>query len=125
MKQGLWQCGQCRQWWIYKVEPHTERLNRECLRCGKRVRATIDRRPGRRGRPATVRVEQRPSYMPHSALEHERQARNKHWRRRPAIDEFTRASKLEEWGRMVKKNEISPAAVGGSIEPFLDEEEIE
>ena len=97
MKQGLWQCGQCRQWWIYKVEPHTERLNRECLRCGKRVRATIDRRPGRRGRPATVRVEQRPSYMPHSSLEHERQARNKHWRRRPAIDEFTRASKLEEW----------------------------
>jgi len=98
MKQGLWQCGQCRQWWIYKVEPHTTLLNRECLRCGKRVRATIDRRPGRRGRPATVRVEQRPSYMPHSALEHERQARNKHWRRRPAIDEFTRASKLEEWG---------------------------
>ena len=97
MKQGLWQCGQCRQWWIYKVEPHTTLLNRECLRCGKRVRATIDRRPGRRGRPATVRVEQRPSYMPHSALEHERQARNKHWRRRPAIDEFTRASKLEEW----------------------------
>ena len=97
MKQGLWQCGQCRQWWIYKVEPHTERLNRECLRCGKRVRATIDRRPGRRGRPATVRVEQRPSYMPHTALEHERQARNKHWRRRPAVDEFTRASKLEEW----------------------------
>jgi len=44
-----------------------------------------------------VRVEQRPSYMPHSALEHERQARNKHWRRRPAIDEFTRASTLEEW----------------------------
>jgi len=44
-----------------------------------------------------VRVEQRPSYTPHSALEHERQARNKHWRRRPAIDEFTRASKLEEW----------------------------
>jgi hypothetical protein len=35
--------------------------------------------------------------MPHSSLEHERQARNKHWRRRPAIDEFTRASKLEEW----------------------------
>jgi len=97
MKQGLWQCGQCRQWWIYKVEPHTTLLNRECLRCGKRVRATIDRRPGRRGRPATVRVEQRPSYTPHSALEHERQARNKHWRRRPAIDEFTRASKLEEW----------------------------
>ena len=97
MKQGLWQCGQCRQWWIYKVQPHTERLNRECLRCGQRVRATIDRRPGRRGRPATVRVEQRPSYTPHSALEHERQARNKHWRRRPAVDEFTRASKLEEW----------------------------
>jgi hypothetical protein len=35
--------------------------------------------------------------MPHSALEHERQARNEHWRRRPAVDEFTRASKLEEW----------------------------
>jgi len=97
MKQGLWQCSRCRQWWIYKVQPHTTRLNRKCLRCDQRVRATIDRAPGRRGRPATVKVEQRPSYMPHSALEHERQARNKHWRRRPAVDEFTRASKLEEW----------------------------
>jgi len=54
--------------------------------------------------------------MPHSSLEHERQARNKHWRRRPAIDEFTRASKLEEFNQRTDLSQSSSVGKKEEIE---------
>jgi len=54
--------------------------------------------------------------MPHSSLEHERQARNKHWRRRPAVDEFTRASKLEEFNQRTDLSQSSSVGKKEEIE---------
>ena len=80
-----------------------ESLDKICHKCGRRNRATIWRKPGRRGRHQKTIVMGRPSYMPLHALQEEARRRNDAMGRPRKREGFTRASELEEF--RVRKDE--------------------
>ena len=90
-----------------------ESLDKICHGCGLRNRATIWRKPGRRGRHQKTIVMGRPSYMPLHARDQEAKRRNAAMGRPRSIgfqrvpgggpEGFTRASELEEF--RVRKDE--------------------
>ena len=86
-----------------------ESLDKICHKCGRRNRATIWRKPGRRGRHQKTIVMGRPSYMPLHALDQEVKRRNAAMGRPRKFEGFKQASKLDvdPVGRMfeVKKDE--------------------
>ena len=71
-------------------------LDKICHGCGRRNRAMIWRKPGRRGRHQKTIVMGRPSYMPLHALQQEAKRRNAAMGR-PRREGFVRASELEEF----------------------------
>ena len=72
-------------------------LDKICHGCGRRNRAMIWRKPGRRGRHQKTIVMGRPSYMPLQALREEAKRRNASMGRPRKQGGFTRASELEEF----------------------------
>lgn len=109
MKRGIWRCWKCKRHWVYNVEDRIESLDKICHKCGRRNRATIWRKPGRRGRHQKTVVMGRPSYMPLHALQEEAKRRNAAMGRPRKFEGFKQASKLDvdPVGRMfeVKKDE--------------------
>jgi len=97
MKRGIWRCWKCKRHWVYNVADRIESLDKICLKCGRRNRATIWRKPGRRGRHQKTIVMGRPSYMPLHALQEEAKRRNAAMGRPRKQEGFTRASELEEF----------------------------
>ena len=112
MKRGLWHCSRCKRIWIYNVEDHIMKLDKICHGCGKRNRATIYRKPGKRGRGRKTIVEPRPSYMPLHALEKERQ--NKMAYKGKPTKSFRRASEIPK---------PKPKAWGIAALPFTGDQE--
>jgi len=86
-----------------------ESLDKICHKCGRRNRATIWRKAGRRGRHQKTIVMCRPSYMPLHALAQEVKRRNAAMGRPRKFEGFKQASTLDvdPVGRMfeVKKND--------------------
>ena len=103
MKRGIWRCWKCKRHWVYNVDDRVEKLDKICHGCGRRNRATIWRKEGRRGRHAKAMVMCRPSYMPLHALDQEVKRRNAAMGRPRKREGFTRASELEEF--RVRKDE--------------------
>ena len=76
MRQGVWQCPECGIHQVWKAKVGTERLDRSCEHCGKRVRAKLDRSSSGQGRRRSVRIWERESSVNESELEHEARRRD-------------------------------------------------
>ena len=76
MRQGVWQCPECGIHQVWKAKVGTERLDRNCEHCGKRVRAKLDRSSSGQGRRRSVRIWERESSVNESELEHEARRRD-------------------------------------------------
>ena len=109
MRQGVWQCRSCRQWWYWKIHRSTTLFDRRCPKCQTRHRTVLDRRPGRRGRPLQFQFQQRPSYEPRSAIRQELIRRNQFVEKRRSeeakyqqleLGTFVKASELRTQGEM-------------------------
>ena len=85
MRQGVWQCPECSKHQVWKAKVGTERLDRSCEHCGKRVRAKLDRSLSGQGRRRSVRIWEREAGVSDSELEHEAKRRNS------AVDEPSNA----------------------------------
>lgn len=109
MRQGLWQCPPCRQWWYWRIYPTNSNplFDRRCPKCQHRSRTVLDRKPGGRGKPREFVFMERPSYMPRRAIRKELENRNAIVNKR-RIDEqrfqqlklgtFVKASELDDGG---------------------------
>ena len=76
MRQGVWQCPECNIHQVWKAKSGTERLDRNCEHCGKRVRAKLDRSSSGQGRKRSVRIWERESGISDSELQQEAERRN-------------------------------------------------
>lgn len=76
-RHGLWCCRGCGFHWYWSVDELTLKLDRKCPKDGHRIQATLDRRPGNRGRPRTDPIIEYPSYRPESTIRSEQKARNR------------------------------------------------
>ena len=77
MKKGLYQCPQCLQWWGWQCRDSTAHLQRKCRKCGKKVRAQLERHWMGRGRPRGWTMLHRPSHTSDQALTGECRTRNR------------------------------------------------
>ena len=71
MRQGVWQCPECSIHQVWKAKAGTERLDRSCEHCGKRIRAKLDRSSSGQGRRRSVRIWERDSGVSEAELEQE------------------------------------------------------
>jgi len=77
MRQGIWKCPDCSEHQIWKTRArNVNRLDRRCVGCGKRVRATLDRSASGRGRLRKVEIWERVNSANLSDLEREVRRRN-------------------------------------------------
>lgn len=76
-RHGLWCCRVCEFHWYWSLDEATLKLDRKCPKDGHRIQATLDRRPGNRGRPRTDPILEYPSYRPESTIRTEQKARNR------------------------------------------------
>ena len=76
MRQGVWQCPECSIHQVWKAKAGTERLDRSCDHCGKRIRAKLDRSSSGQGRRRSVRIWERESSVNESELEREARRRD-------------------------------------------------
>ena len=76
MRQGVWQCPECDKHQVWKAKGGTERLDRGCEHCGKRVRAKLDRSSSGQGRKRSVRIWERDPSVSKSELEQEAKRRD-------------------------------------------------
>ena len=90
MKKGLYQCPQCLQWWVWQCKDSTAHLQRKCRKCGKKVRAQLERHWMGRGRPRGWTMLHRPSHTSDQALTGECRTRNRRIRRQRAIGRTVR-----------------------------------
>ena len=68
-RQGLWKCPNCGKHQIWKVRSaSTSKLDRSCINCGERVRATLDRSPTGKGRRGSVDIWERSIKLDEDAL---------------------------------------------------------
>ena len=66
-RQGILRCPGCslwRPWFSWKTRPN---IDRECIKCGRRIRVQLDRK-GSRGRKRKVDVREFPDHLPHHSL---------------------------------------------------------
>jgi len=76
-RQGLWKCPVCEKHQIWKVRSvSTSKLDRSCISCGERVRATLDRSPSGKGRRGSVDIWERSMKLDDYALMKEVLARD-------------------------------------------------
>ena len=76
-RHGLWCCRRCGFHWYWSVGDQTVKLDRKCPKDGHRIQATLDRRPGNRGRPRTDPILEYPTYRPPATIRKEAKARNR------------------------------------------------
>ena len=76
MRRGVWQCPQCSIHQIWKAKAGTERLDRSCEHCEKRIRVKLDRSPSGQGRRRSVRIWERGVGVSDSEIQQEADRRN-------------------------------------------------
>ena len=64
-------CPECSRHQVWRAKAGTERLDRGCEHCGKRVRAKLDRSSSGQGRRRSVRIWERGGSVSQSELEQE------------------------------------------------------
>jgi len=103
MRQGIWQCPGCRQFWYWRMRDSSTLFDRCCPKCQLRSRTVLDRRVGGRGKPREFVFQERPSYEPRHAIRQELQERNAIVNRRREHEEAFRQLKI---GTFVKASEL-------------------
>ena len=74
---GIWRCPECGLHQIWKTRSDkSNKLDRKCSGCGKRVRTTLDRSSTGKGRSRNVEIWERDSKLDAEDLEEEAQRRN-------------------------------------------------
>ncbi|MEC7707207.1 MAG: transketolase C-terminal domain-containing protein [Candidatus Thermoplasmatota archaeon] len=71
MRHGVWGCPECGRHQVWRAKTGTERLDRGCEHCGKRVRAKLDRSSTGQGRKRNVRIWERETSVSKGELEQE------------------------------------------------------
>ena len=113
MRRGILSCPGCSLWRPWSSRKQRPAIDRECIKCGRRIRVQLDRDPqGKRshmhsqgrGRPSAVQVREFPRHMPQRIL-HKICREHNRFERRPGRrqwifqggqeDTFTRASQLD------------------------------
>ncbi|PXF24832.1 MAG: hypothetical protein CXX70_10130 [Methanobacteriota archaeon] len=82
IRQGVWRCPSCERHQAWRTRGATERLDRRCEYCGKRIRATLDRSSSGQGRHRALHIWERASTLGLSDLEDEAVRRDEESRRR-------------------------------------------
>ena len=82
IRQGVWRCPSCERHQAWRTRGATERLDRRCEHCGKRIRATLDRSSSGQGRHRALHIWERASTLGLSDLEDEAVRRDEESRRR-------------------------------------------
>ena len=77
VRRGVWQCPDCGFHQTWKIKSNnSNKLDRRCSSCGKRVRATIDRSSSGKGRSREVVIWERKPDTNMAILENEAKKRN-------------------------------------------------
>ena len=77
-RRGIWKCPSCDHHQIWKTRnSKSNRLDRSCQTCGKRIRATISRSSSGKGRSRNVEIWERKTSATVEELERESERRNK------------------------------------------------
>ena len=76
MRRGVWQCPQCSIHQIWKAKAGTERLDRSCEHCEKRIRLKLDRSSSGQRRRRSVRIWERGVGVSDSEIQQEADRRN-------------------------------------------------
>ena len=77
-RQGIWQCSTCANHQVWKTRnTDTQSIDRECSKCSKRVRVTLDRSKTGQGRKRMVKIWERDISIDLSQVEFEVERRNK------------------------------------------------
>ena len=104
-RHGILRCPKCglwRSWHSWKARPN---IDRECIKCGHRIRVQLDRK--KQGRETKIQVKELPGHMPGYAIlkmlrahnKWERQGGRRKWLVRGGSEGgFTRASRLDHDG---------------------------
>lgn len=101
-RHGILRCSHCglwRSWYSWKGSP---RIDRNCIKCGKRIVVSVDRKPGGRGRKQKTLVKEFPGHMPYTSIikalrahnKFERQGGRKSWILRGGSEGFVRGSRI-------------------------------
>jgi len=85
IRQGVWRCPSCERHQAWRTRGATERLDRRCEHCGKRIRATLDRSSSGQGRHRALHIWERASALGLSDLEDEAVRRDEESRRRSEL----------------------------------------
>lgn len=77
-RKGLWKCPSCGKHQIWKVrKSSTSKLDRNCIVCGERIRATLDRSSSGKGRRSSVDIWERSIKLDDKSLLSEIQTRDR------------------------------------------------
>ena len=77
-RKGLWKCPSCGKHQIWKVrKSSTSKLDRNCIVCGERIRATLDRSSSGKGRRSSVDIWERSIKLDDKSLFSEIQTRDR------------------------------------------------
>ena len=77
-RRGIWRCPSCDLHQVWKTrDSKSNRLDRSCKACGKRIRATIQRSSSGKGRSRNVEIWERKPSSKFEDLEREAERRNK------------------------------------------------
>ena len=112
-RHGIVACPSCRLWRPWHSNQERPKIDRHCIKCGKRIRVQLDRDPRGsrswmhsqgRGRRRVVEVKELPEHMPWQSIvkalrEHnkfERSGKRKRWLVKAGSESFVKASEIEE-----------------------------
>ena len=77
-RQGIWQCQSCANHYVWKTRNiNTKGIDRECSKCSKRVRVTLDRSKTGQGRKRMVKIWERDVSIDFLHVKAEVERRNK------------------------------------------------
>ncbi len=91
IRQGVWRCPSCERHQAWRARAATERLDRKCGHCGKRIRATLDRSSSGQGRHRALQIWERGSALDLGDLENEAVRRDEESRRRDELADSIRS----------------------------------
>ena len=76
-RKGIWKCPECELHQVWKTRSEkSSKLDRRCVKCGKRARVTLDRSTSGKGRLREVEIWERPNATSATELEEEANRRN-------------------------------------------------